>query len=165
LLRAFRRSAGRHARLTLLGDGPLAASLADESEAYDLQERITLQGLVARERVYKTLNASSLFVSTSSIEGLPVAVLEAMACRCPVVLSDIPPHREIADRADFIPLVPVGDVEGFAREIREFQQMSPSRRAAIGRQCRQVVETRFDLLSMHRAYEAIYREVADQAGE
>ena len=165
LLRAFRRSAGRHARLMLLGDGPLAASLAEESKAYDLQHQVTLEGLVAREKVYETLNASDLFVSTSSIEGLPIAVLEAMACRCPVVLSDIPPHQEIADRADFIPLVPVGDVEGFARAIREFQRMSASRRAAIGEQCRRLVETRFGLPAMHRAYETIYRELVGKAAE
>jgi glycosyltransferase involved in cell wall biosynthesis len=43
------------------------------------------------------MKRADVFVSLSKYEGNPNAVLEAMACRCPVVLSDIPAHREICD--------------------------------------------------------------------
>jgi glycosyltransferase involved in cell wall biosynthesis len=41
------------------------------------------------------MKKASLFISLSKFEGSPNAVMEAMACGCPLVLSDIPGHREI----------------------------------------------------------------------
>lgn len=43
------------------------------------------------------LQAADLFVSASRSEGMPLAVLEALSCGCPVLLSDISPHREVAE--------------------------------------------------------------------
>ena len=93
------------------------------------------------------------------MEGLPVAVLEALACRTPMVLSDIPPHREIAHGVDFIPLLPPDDIVGFAREITRYRHMSASERADIGDKCRKLVEDRFSLASMHATYGKIYAQV------
>lgn len=42
------------------------------------------------------LQAADLFISASRSEGMPLAVLEALSCGCPVLLSDISPHREVA---------------------------------------------------------------------
>ncbi|HSR23706.1 MAG TPA: glycosyltransferase, partial [Candidatus Eisenbacteria bacterium] len=121
--------------------------------------RVELTGLLPREQVYGRLLDADVFLSTSRIEGLPVAVIEAMACRRPVVLSDIPAHREIAAGADFVPLVPVGDVDGFARELRRLRGLAPAERAAIGERCRTLVQARFDLHTMRAGYERVYREV------
>jgi glycosyltransferase involved in cell wall biosynthesis len=85
-----------------------------------------------------------------------------MACRCPVILSDIPPHREIAEGVDFIPLIQPDDVAGFAREIRRFREMSPVERAGIGGKCRKLVEEQFSLEAMHTGYEVIYTQIIDQ---
>ena len=49
-----------------------------------------------RDDVDRVLRAADLFVSTSDYEGCPLAVLEAMDARLPLVLTDIPSHREIA---------------------------------------------------------------------
>jgi glycosyltransferase involved in cell wall biosynthesis len=90
---------------------------------------------------------------------MPMAVLEAMACRCPVILSDIPAHREIADGADFIPLVEADDVVGLAREVARFNGMSGAARAELGERCRSLVEQRFSLAAMQGRYEDLYLEV------
>jgi glycosyltransferase involved in cell wall biosynthesis len=58
--------------------------------------------------------------------------MEAMACGRPVILSDIPPHREIAEGVDFIPLIKPDDVSGFAQEINKFSEMPVSERTMIG---------------------------------
>jgi glycosyltransferase involved in cell wall biosynthesis len=73
-------------------------------------------------------------------EGLLVAVVEAMACGHLEVLSDISPHREIAESVDFIPLIKPDDVAGFAQEIKKFREISVSARTVIGQKCRKLIE-------------------------
>lgn len=159
ILRAFHQSNDERSSLLFVGDGDLACSLAEKSKDLKIEKYVKIAGTLPREQVYQQLARADLFVSASKVEGLPVSVLEAMACRCPVLLSDIPPHREIAAGTDFIPLVDPDDVAGFARQIRRFQGMSPVERAEIGTQCRQLVEDRFSLTAMHQGYEEIYAEI------
>jgi glycosyltransferase involved in cell wall biosynthesis len=85
--------------------------------------------------------------------------MEAMACRLPVILSDIPPHREIAEGVDFIPLIPPEDVAGFAREIKKFREMSISERTVIGEKCRSIIEERFSLYAMHAGLAEVYAQI------
>lgn len=162
---AFRLGADATSRLLYAGDGPLRPALVAESRDAGLSDQIEFSGLIPREKVFKHLFAADLFISTSRGEGLPVAVLEAMACGCPVVLSDIPPHREIAEGVDYIPLIHPDDGTGFAREIERFRGMSASERRTIGRKCRALVEERFSMAAMHAGYAGIYAQVtANGAG-
>lgn len=158
-LEAFYQSADETSRLVFIGEGRLHKSVTLEINRLNLENRVNITGLIPREKVFEHLVNTDLFVSTSYGEGLPIAVLEAMACRCPVLLSDIPPHREIAAGVDFIPLVHPDDSAGFAREIKRIRQISPSERAEIGEKCRQLVEKHFSLAAMHEKYEQIYLQV------
>jgi len=137
----------------------LRAVLTRESKAAGLGKRVELTGVLPREKVYEHLAQADLFISASQGEGLPIAVLEAMACRCPVLLSDILPHREIAGSADFIPCVHADDTDGFARELDRFRRMSPSQRAQIGAKCRKLIEAHFSLAAMHKRHEEVYLQV------
>ncbi len=156
VLEAFRRNQDHASDLVFLGEGALRPTVESEAEKAGLQDHVTLAGMVARDSVFEHCSQADLFVSASWGEGLPVAVLEAMACRCPVLLSDIPPHREIAEGVDFIPLVQPGDVAGFAREMKKFREMTPSERADIGDKCRAIIEKKFSLQAMHGTYKQIY---------
>jgi glycosyltransferase involved in cell wall biosynthesis len=121
--------------------------------------------MLPRDDVYRRLVDSDVYVSTSRGEGLPVSVLEAMACGKPVILSDIAPHREIAGSADFIPLIAPDDIQGFGREIERFRKMPPEERAELGKRCRRLVEEKFSLKSMHNNYGRIYAEAMSRASE
>ena len=146
-------------KLTFLGEGSLRPVLMQKIERLGLQQQVQLTGMVARDKVFEYFSHADLFVSASWGEGLPVAVMEAMACGCPVVLSDIPPHREIAEGLDFIPLLKPDDVTGFAQEIKKFREMSISERAVIGQKCRKLIEDRFSLPIMHAGYQEIYARI------
>lgn len=159
MLAAFQKGADQSGKLTYLGEGKLRASVQDEVKRYGLENRVTLTGMIPRDHVFEHYAQSDLFVSTSWGEGLPVAVLEAMACRAPVLLSDIPPHREIAEGMDFIPLIRPDDVDGFAREIKRFNEMSDNERKAIGQLCREIIEENFTLSNMHGAYAELYSQI------
>jgi glycosyltransferase involved in cell wall biosynthesis len=165
-LEAFRRSLAEDAgsRAVFVGAGELAPTITARAQEMGLQDRVALTGLIPRDEVFVWCADADVFVSTSHGEGLPVAVLEAMAAGCPVILSEIPPHRELADGADFIPFVKPGDVEGFAEAIRRYREMSLEERREIGRRCRSHMAARFTLPIMRAATEAVYREVAPAAG-
>lgn len=165
MLAAFRLSADPNTFLTYIGDGSLRNSLIERSKNIAPEGRITFTGLIPRERVFENLVNADLFISASLGEGLPIAVLEAMACRCPVILSDIPPHREIAKDVDFIPLIHPEDVEGFAREIRRFRDMPTSERKEIGRKCRKLVEDFYSLSAMHAGYTEVYAQIGGRQAQ
>ena len=90
LIRAFAaaNAAGR-ARLHILGTGPLY-SACRSLEA----PGVVLHGFV--DDVVPHLQAADLFVSASRSEGMPLAVLEALSCGLPALLSAIAPHQEVA---------------------------------------------------------------------
>jgi glycosyltransferase involved in cell wall biosynthesis len=91
IINAFLKSGvSRTGVLVFLGDGPLKQQCCRLS---DLYSNIHVIGFVENVRDY--LHASDVFVSASLTEGCPNAIMEALACGLPVVLSDIPAHREI----------------------------------------------------------------------
>jgi glycosyltransferase involved in cell wall biosynthesis len=161
ILGAFQKSADQTSCLVVIGDGFLRDSLIARSREVGLENQIEFTGLIPREKVFEYLLNADLFISASHGEGLPVSVLEAMACRCPVVLSDIPPHREIVDGVNFIPLIKPDDIEGFARAFTKFREMSVPERALIGQRCRKLVEERFSLPAMHAGYAELYAQIID----
>ena len=148
----------------LVGAGTLSTTIEATARELGLHDRVVLTGLVPRDDVFVACADADVFVSTSHGEGLPVAVLESMAAGCPVILSDIPPHRELADGADFIPFADPGDVDGFADAIRRFHAMTPIERREVGRRCREHMAARFTLPIMRAGTEAVYREVAPLVG-
>jgi glycosyltransferase involved in cell wall biosynthesis len=98
-------------RGALVGDGPLRGMIeSDIAESSVLKGRIDLPGHV--DDVAERLHRATVFVSLSSFEGSPNAVLEATVAGCPLVLSDIPAHRELLseDEACFVSLSDEGNI-------------------------------------------------------
>jgi glycosyltransferase involved in cell wall biosynthesis len=159
MLKAFQKSLDQSSKLVFIGEGSLRSLVTSEIERSGLEYQVSLPGMIERDKVFEYYSQADLFVSVSWGEGLPVAVLEAMACRTPVLLSDIPPHREIAEGVDYIPLIKPNNVDGLTREIKKFNNMSGLERKIIGNKCREIVEERFSLESMHTGYKEIYAQI------
>ena len=150
--------------LTIIGDGPLRGDLETMVRGRPrLADRVRFAGLLERADVHRALAQSDLCVSASLGEGLPVAVLEAMACRTPVLLSDIAPHREIDLDRQELALIDCHDVDGFATAIDALAKLSAEDRQMLGQRCRQIVEDRFGIAAMHLAYAPVY-DAAARAG-
>ncbi|MGH3385986.1 MAG: glycosyltransferase [Nocardioidaceae bacterium] len=162
VLRAFERAELPHGDLVFVGDGPLRDRLQTDVLHSMVHDRVTVTGIIPRDQVYGVLSTADVFVSASGGEGLPVAVLEAMACECPVILSDIPPHREIAVAAPGVQLVPVGDVAGFARALWRVLYMPTADRHELGWDQRQCVSEYFSVRAMNNAYGEIYMTVMER---
>lgn len=151
--------------LVLVGDGPMRAEIEDRIQREGLLRSVHLRGVIPRDDVYRELGRADVFVSTSGGEGLPVALLEAMACGVPVVVSDIPPHREVARAAHGLPLVPVGDTQGFARALTRVRNIDPDERKRVARRLRACVVENYSVRAMNRAYGEIYRAVVPRGSE
>jgi glycosyltransferase involved in cell wall biosynthesis len=96
LIRALARvAAERPAHAVVFGDGPLRASLLAQIDRLGAGGRILMPGFSTN--FWSALKAAQAFVSISRYEGQPNVVLEAVVCGVPLVLSDIPAHRELLD--------------------------------------------------------------------
>lgn len=109
---------GRDIRLVIFGEGRQRAELEQQVRAAGLEDRVSLPGKIANPLRY--LARSEVFVLTSSFEGLPNALIEAMICGCPLVSTNCPSGPdEILDQGRYGKIVPVGDVAAIARAIGE----------------------------------------------
>jgi glycosyltransferase involved in cell wall biosynthesis len=164
VIRALAQATTRSARLTVIGDGPLLEPLRTLVEDLGLQARVIFTGKIPRDQTLQRLWDADGFISMSYGEGLPLAVLEAMGCFCPVVLSDIPPHREIRGRReDLIPLLRATDVTALARAIDAWDRMPADVRRCWGADCRLHIEHRFALPRMLNKLDDLFDELSPAA--
>lgn len=80
-------------RLTIVGDGPLKDELMAYAEQSDAN--IEFLGRIENARVPEVINEHDAFVLPSHYEGMPKALLEAMACGVAVVGTDVPGIRDV----------------------------------------------------------------------
>jgi glycosyltransferase involved in cell wall biosynthesis len=80
-----------------------------------MQGKILLPGLIPS--IWGALKSAQMFVSLSRYEGHPNVVLEAMACGCPLIVSDIPSHREFLDKTTAILVERYEDPEALADAV------------------------------------------------
>lgn len=104
--------------------------------------------------------AADVFVNPSDIEGLPVAILEAMALETPVAATAVGGVPSVIRDGESGLLVDAGDHEALARSIDRILRDRPLARrlAACGLK---LVEAEYGLETMVRSFETIYREVLD----
>ena len=119
LLRAFAAVRQiRPVRLVLLGDGELRAELETLARSLGIAEDLDMPGFDANP--FRYMARAAAFVLSSDWEGLPTALIEAMACGCPVVATDcLGGPREILNDGALGRIVSLGDVEALAAAINE----------------------------------------------
>jgi starch synthase len=146
-----RRDGG--AVLTLLGTGAGAPWLAERIRARELRGvRWRDEYVLDRDTVGAHLSAADVYVLPSRQEGLPVAIIEAMATGLPVVAADAPGVRDIIGSGDDAAgvVVPVEDPVALADAVLALLD-DPDRRAALGERGRRRVDDELSLVAVGRA--------------
>lgn len=116
LVRAFcKLRTSRRAKLLILGDGEERAELEALARALGIEDDVILPGFV--ENPFKYVAKCQVLVHTSRSEGLPLALVEAMAIGVPVVTTRYPGVEELITHGHNGLVVPVGDVERLAAAI------------------------------------------------
>lgn len=145
LVRAFARIAGRfpHALLVCAGPGPHAGIEALAREL-GVAERVHCPGWLEGEKKRRAFAEADVFVLPSYAEGLPMALLEAMSHRVPVIASPVGGIPQVVRDGENGLLVPAGDVAGLAHALAAVLG-DPALAARFGAAGRAAIESQFAL--------------------
>lgn len=144
----------------ICGDGPRRPRLERLARDLGLAHRIIFKGSVSN--LWTLMKRADAIVSLSRFEGCPNVVMEAMACGCPLVVSDIPAHREILTDSTALFVDPEEPLHA-ARAIMEVLQ-SPDRSMARARAA-QAKATQWTVEATARQYERVYLRLLSGASE
>ncbi|MEO6463131.1 MAG: glycosyltransferase family 4 protein [Candidatus Eisenbacteria bacterium] len=144
---------GRSFVLRLVGTGELEDSLRARAQSAGLADRIEFLGY--REDMPELLEDADVAVLTSFKEGMPRAVLEAMAMGLPVVGTRVPGTREAIRDGETGFLVDPADVDGFAAALERLL-LDPALRRAMGGRGREVASAEFDEGPIAEALRTLY---------
>jgi glycosyltransferase involved in cell wall biosynthesis len=147
----------RAANIMMIGEGPERPTIEAEITAASLQGCVTV--MPYQPDWWKWLKVADGLISVSRYEGNPNVVLEAMAGGCPVILSDIPAHREIADPSSAL-FVPVDDVLSLGAAIAEL--ISNGEAALKRAKCASARVGSMTVKTMVDAYDTIYADVLNR---
>ena len=163
LLRSCRevRRAGRSIRVTLVGGGPLRAELEEEATRLGIRDAVEFAGQRSHEEIDQHLSRADLFVLACVVDdqgyhdGLPVALMEAMAAGLPVVSTRVSGIPELLEDGLSGLVVEPGDPAALAAAIVRVLD-SPDLGASLSRGGRARIEELFNLDRNAREMAALF---------
>jgi glycosyltransferase involved in cell wall biosynthesis len=121
---ALLRAHGVEFRCLIAGEGPERTALQASVFAHGLQDQVELPGAMAQERIRAALDEAAVFAlpceiaADGSRDGIPVALMEAMAAGCPVVSCPVSGVPELIRDGEHGLLVPPHDPQALANALR-----------------------------------------------
>jgi glycosyltransferase involved in cell wall biosynthesis len=132
-------------RLKIAGFGPEEAALRAQCHALGLDGSVDFLGAVAQEELPALYRRATVFVASfveaasGDQEGLGLVMVEAAACGCPVVASDLPAVRDVLEER-----VTPADAGALAARLLELLSETPQERASRASRLRARLEASFD---------------------
>jgi len=140
-------------RVLLIGDGPERSALEELSKKLGLREVIQFLGFVPEPRLL--LSQIDIFVLPSLHEGIPLALLEALAAGVPAVVSAVGGIPAIVGDTGAAILVNSSSPEEWAKMLIEVSS-SPEKSQEMGMRGRRLVRERFSIDLMTDRYSSVY---------
>jgi glycosyltransferase involved in cell wall biosynthesis len=152
------RELGVDMHCELIGYGPMREQIETLKKALALGERVSVRVGLSHSDVVARLATVDVFVLTSSWEGMPGSVLEAMASGLPVIASNVNGTREVV--ADGVTgfLVPMNDAEATAEALVKLAR-DPKLRHRMGALGRARIQEHFSVERMVAKKERFYLEL------
>jgi glycosyltransferase involved in cell wall biosynthesis len=145
-------------RLFIAGDGLLKSNLIRFSKSLEVGREVVFLGYT--ENVLGLLSVTDIYVTTSSREGLPVSVMEAMAMERPIVAYNIRGVRDLVEDGINGFLVPFGDVKALSEKIKYLLE-HPDIAEEMGKRSRERIEKEFSLDVVLHQMEVLYKEILE----
>jgi glycosyltransferase involved in cell wall biosynthesis len=148
LLRAFAQMAHRHKGLHLVIAGPdpvgWQTHLRRQASELGVERRITWTGMLSGDLKWGAFHAAEVFILPSHSDSFGVAIVEALACNLPVLITDkVNIWREII--GDNAGIVGPDTLEGVTRLLQEWLWLSEEERRTMGKNARRCFLTRFEI--------------------
>ncbi|WZL88731.1 glycosyltransferase [Salinimicrobium sp. 3283s] len=143
----------------IVGFGPLEEEVATEVKRLNLEEKVSFPGLQTDVKPY--FSAMDIFMMSSSFEGLPIALLEAMSMECAVVATDAGGIKEVIRNEE----------DGLICKVEEWTKLSvlcqvlinnPDKLSKFKKAARKRVVSNFSIRKMVDELEMIYEDLAAQ---
>jgi glycosyltransferase involved in cell wall biosynthesis len=138
----------------IAGDGPALSLLQAMAAEHGLQDRVRFLGWQTQEQLRQLYSAANLFLFPSRHEGMPNAILEAMASGLPVVATRISGNEELVADSETGSLVPAEDVESLRESLRVLLPRAELREE-MGRAARRRVEQNFSWNNVAQQYQSM----------
>jgi len=139
----------------IVGNGEDEQKLQKAVNELLLRDKVSFLGF--RRDVPELLTASDVFILTSRREGLPKAVMEAMAVGLPIIATDVRGNRDLVKSGENGYLVPLGNVEQTAIAIERLIN-SENLRRSMGEKSKELVK-QYDLQCILKEMEKIYDNI------
>lgn len=145
--------AAANVKFLIVGDGDLKADMLALAQELSLSSRIIFQDF--RSDIPAILNAIDIFCLPSLWEGLPIALLEAMAMRKAIIATSIDGTKDLVKHMENGILVPISTPQQLADAIQLLVNDAPLR-LTLGKAAGKTVKENFNIATMTRAVEAVY---------
>jgi len=147
---ALLKRRGADFRLTVVGDGEMREEIEQQIADNGLRDNVIITGYLSAEGVRAHVAASRAMVLPSFAEGLPVVIMEALALRVPVIVTQIAGTPELVD-SQCGWLIPAGAVEPLADAMQAALAAKPEDLRAMGENGRARVLEQHDAIRNARA--------------
>lgn len=145
-------------QLKIIGEGEERASIEAEIQKLQLEDCVELLGAKTQSEVATFLQTADCYIQSSVSEGIPVAIMEAMASNLPVVATNITGIPELVLHEKTGILVNPTDQEELAKALFELFQ-SPTRRHAMGKKGHDWVIAEFNLQKNSRKLTQLFENL------
>jgi N-acetyl-alpha-D-glucosaminyl L-malate synthase BshA len=147
------------ARLIIAGDGPSRIEVERKIEALDLCNNVHLLGV--KSNMQEIMCSADLFLLNSTLEGMPLVLLEAMSCSLPVVTTPAGGIPELVRPGKDGVVTKGFGQEEYAQAIIEMLE-NDEKRKNLGKAGRKRVEESFSAKQIVKMYEKVFEEVVSK---
>lgn len=144
----------------IYGEGEEKEELIQLVKECELEDVVEFKGRIPNSEVPIALNELDLFLGNSILdsESFGVAIVEAMACEVPVIVTDVDGFKEVVDQGNSGVMVPRRDFKLMAEEVYSLIQ-KPNQRVEIGVKQRKRVVENYNWVENVKSMERIYKKI------
>jgi len=150
----------KNVHTVFVGDGPERERMSELIEKYEIKGWAHFLG--HQNETDELFRNADAFWLGSDFEGQSNSLMEAMAWGLPVVVSDIPPNRELVTDQENGVIVPAGDSAAFAKAIRQFKS-DPELAKNLGDTARKSMQDKFSVSQMIDEHKQLYQSLAGES--